>query len=206
LSIRNPKDVRWRGSQRDFISIIALPHGPRPVLGADKGDVMTLSRAAAFGPRLAALALLALAACAGHAQGRFAISADGQEVTDSTTRLTWRRCAEGMTWDGKACSGKMVKYSYADARHRAAGAAKDGGKAWRIPTREELVALVDMASKKKPHIDGQAFPQTPSAPFWASRAGSDDNLNAWLVSFANGRVRANLGQAKFPLRLVRAAP
>ena len=166
---------------------------------------MTLSRAAAIGPRIAALALLAFAAFAGHAQGRFQVSADGQEVTDSTTRLTWRRCAEGLRWDGKACSGKLVKYTYALAKQKAAATAKDGGKAWRIPAREELVALVDMDQKKKPRIDKQAFPQTPSAPFWASRAGSDDNLNAWLVSFANGRVRANLGQAKFPLRLVRPA-
>ena len=164
---------------------------------------MTMSRAAAFGPRLAALALLALAACAGHAAGRFAISADGQEVTDATTRLTWRRCAEGMRWDGKACSGKLLKYSYAMAKQRAA--VNDGGKSWRVPTRDELVGLVDMATKKKPRIDIQAFPQTPSAPFWASRPGSDDNLNAWLVNFGSGKVRANLGQAKFPLRLVRVA-
>ncbi len=109
-----------------------------------------------------------------------------------------------MSWDGKACSGKMVKYTYAAAKQKAAAVAKDGGKAWRIPTREELVALVDMTGKKKPRIDTKAFPQTPSAPFWASRTGSDDNLNAWLVNFANGKVRANLGQAKFPLRLVRA--
>lgn len=165
---------------------------------------MTLSRAAARGLRFAALALFAIAGAV-QAQGRFSVSADGQEVTDSSTRLTWRRCAEGMRWDGKACSGKLVKYTYADAKQKAANAAKEGGKAWRIPTRDELVALVDMASKKKPHIDAAAFPQTPSAPFWASRAGSDDNLNAWLVSFANGHVRANLGQAKFPLRLVRPA-
>lgn len=165
---------------------------------------MTLSRAAACGPRLAAIALLALAACAGHAEGRFAISTDGQEVTDSTTRLTWRRCAEGMRWDGKACSGKLLKFSYAAAKK--AAAVRDGARAWRIPTRDELVALLDMTTKKKPRIDGQAFPQTPSAPFWASRPGSDDDLNAWLVNFGNGKVHANLGQAKFPLRLVRATP
>ena len=164
---------------------------------------MTLSRAAAFGPRLLALALLALAASTGHAAGRYAVSADGQEVTDSTTRLTWRRCAEGMRWDGKACSGKLLKYSYAMAKQRAA--ANGGGKSWRIPTRDELVGLVDMGRKKKPRIDTEAFPQTPSAPFWASRPGSDDNLNAWLVNFGNGKVHANLGQAKFPLRLVRPA-
>ena len=30
--------------------------------------------------------------------------------------------------------------------------------------------------------------------------------NAWLVSFANGRVYGNVGEARFPLRLVRSAP
>ena len=165
---------------------------------------MTPSPAAALGPRIAAAALLALAAAASHAQGRFAISGDGQEVTDSTTRLTWRRCAEGLRWDGKACSGKLAKFTYASAKQAAAGTAQREGKAWRIPDKDELVALVDMAQKKKPRIDGQAFPQTPSAPFWANRPGSDDNLNAWLVNFSNGKVHGNAGQAKFPLRLVRA--
>ena len=163
---------------------------------------MTLSRVTQHGVRLAAVAVLAMAAGVSHGQGRFTVSADGQEVTDTATRLTWRRCAEGMRWDGKACSGKLVKYSYAGAKEKAVRSARDEGKAWRIPSREELVGLVDMA-RKKPRIDVQAFPQTPSAPFWASRAGSDDNLNAWLVSFSSGKVRANLGQAKFALRLVR---
>ena len=163
---------------------------------------MTLSRMAAIGPRIGAFALFTSMAFAAHAQGRFTISADGQEVTDSTTRVVWRRCAEGMHWDGKACSGKAATFSYAGAK-KAAAAAKQGGKAWRIPAKDELVALVDMA-KKKPRIDPQAFPQTPSKLFWATREGSDDDLNAWLVSFSNGKVRANNGQSKFPLRLVRA--
>ena len=164
---------------------------------------MTVSRAAMPVLRIAALIVLALAAGASQAQGRFTVSADGQEVTDTTARLTWRRCAEGMRWDGKACSGKLLTYKYAAAKEHAARSAKEAGKAWRIPTREELVPLVDMTTKKRPRIDSDAFPQTPSLHFWASRPGFDDNLNAWLVSFSNGKVRANLGQAKFPLRLVR---
>jgi uncharacterized protein DUF1566 len=167
---------------------------------------MTRSAAASHGFRIAALALLALAAFASRADGRFAVSADGQEVTDASTKLIWRRCAEGLAWDGKACSGKLVKMTYAAAKQNAESAAKQGSKAWRVPSREELLGLVDMAKKKKPHIDAAAFPQTPAMPFWATRAGSDDDLNAWLVSFANGKVRGNLGQAKFPLRLVRDAP
>lgn len=165
---------------------------------------MTLSRAAESGPRLLALALLALATVAGHAQSRFAASADGQEVTDSTTRLVWRRCGEGMNWDGKTCSGKLVKLDYPGAR-KAAEAAKSSGKTWRIPTREELVTLYDVKAKKTPKVDGTMFPNATNGPFWAIRAGTDDNLNAWLVNFRNGRVSGNAGQKKFPLRLVRTA-
>jgi hypothetical protein len=147
------------------------------------------------------LAMLLLAAAAtGHAEGRFNVSADGQEAIDSTTHLVWRRCAEGMRWDGKACAGKLMKYDYRGAKRAAAAA----GNGWRLPTRDELVALVDRSQKKKPRIDGAAFPKTPSTGFWATRPGSDDDLNAWLVNFGSGRVLANLGQAKFPLRLVRA--
>ena len=171
----------------------------RTGLDADDGDPMTLFRLATLGSRLAALALLALAAASSQAQGRFTTSADGQEVTDTSTKLTWRRCAEGLKWDGKTCAGKLLKVKYGAAKAAAAGV----GKGWRIPSREELVGLVDMT--KKPRIDPMAFPATPSLPFWAAKQDSTDDLNAWLVSFANGKVRANLGEAKFPLRLVRAA-
>jgi len=166
---------------------------------------MALSRGAALGSRIAACTLLALAAAASHAQGRYAISSDGQEVTDSTGHLTWRRCAEGMRWDGKTCTGKAATYKYAGAK-QAAETAASGGKAWRIPTREELVALLDKTTKKKPLIDAKAFPGTPKAAFWAIREGHDDDLNAWLVNFSSGRVSGNAGQKKFPLRLVRSGP
>jgi hypothetical protein len=163
---------------------------------------MALSRR--LGARTAA-ALFALFAAVSGAQGRFAVSADGQEVTDSGTQLVWRRCAEGMRWDGKTCSGKAATYKYPGAK-QAAETAAAGGKAWRIPTREELVALLDKKTKKKPLIDTKAFPNTPKAAFWAIREGHDDDLNAWLVSFSSGRVSGNAGQKKFPLRLVRSAP
>jgi hypothetical protein len=148
--------------------------------------------------------LCAVAACPVQAQGRFAVSADGQQVTDSTSGLVWRRCAEGMKWNDSVCAGKPLKYKFTDAK-AAARAAAAGGKAWRVPTREELLSLVDAKAKKKPKIDVRAFPNTPSLSFWATRAGSDDNLNAWLINFANGRLAGNIGQAKFPLRLVRTA-
>ena len=166
---------------------------------------MTLLRLAAFGPRIAAFAFLALVASASQAQGRFTISSDGQEVTDTTAKLAWRRCAEGLRWDGKECTGKLKTFKYGEAKDAAAAAAKADTRAWRIPTKDELVTLVDKTAKKKPLIDVKAFPQTPAKPFWALRPGSDDDLSAWLVNFANGKVTGNAGQRKFSLRLVRAS-
>jgi hypothetical protein len=149
--------------------------------------------------------ICAFAAFSAQAQGRFTVSADGQQVTDSSSGLVWRRCAEGMSWNGSTCAGKPLRYKFAGAK-AAAGAAAAGGKAWRLPTRDELRSLVDAKAKKKPRIDATAFPNTPPLSFWATRDGSDDNLNAWLINFSNGRLYGNVGQAKFPLRLVRAGP
>ena len=165
---------------------------------------MTLSPSVARLRTLALIGLLAFAAGPGFAQDRFKVSGDGQEVLDTSTRLTWRRCPEGMQWTGQTCSGKALKLSYGGAKKISAAAAT-GAAAWRIPSREELLGLVDKAAKKKPRIDANVFPKTPSTLFWATRAGSDDDLNAWLVSFANGKVFGNSGQAKFPLRLVRSS-
>ena len=164
---------------------------------------MTRLRAAAIGSRCAAFALFAFVTAAVHAEDRFVISSDGQEVTDSTTKLVWRRCGEGQSWDGKTCTGKLAKFSFAGAK-QASDTAAASGKAWRIPAREELVTLYDAKVKRAPHIDGSVFPKATNGPFWAIRAGTDDNLNAWLVNFRNGRVSGYAGQTTFPLRLVRS--
>ena len=157
--------------------------------------------------RSAVAFMLGLAAASAGAQGRFMVSADGAEVTDTSTKLVWRRCVEGMHWDGKACAGKVMKFKFAEAKRHAADSAKASGQAWAIPARTELVSIVDRTpKKKKPLIDNAAFPQTPALQVWATRPGTDDNLNAWLVSFANGKVYGNMGEARFPLRLVRRAP
>lgn len=157
--------------------------------------------------RLAVAVLLGFAAAGANAQDRYAVAADGSEVTDTGSRLVWRRCIEGLQWNGTACTGKPMKFKFGEAKRHAADAAKGGSQAWRLPTRSELVSLIDKTPKKKrPLIDTAAFPQTPNLQFWATRPGSDDDLNAWLVNFANGRVYGNVGKARFPLRLVRAGP
>jgi hypothetical protein len=148
-----------------------------------------------------ALALAGLSSMsAAHADSRFVISADGKEVTDTQTKLVWQRCTVGQNWDGKVCAGKATKISLAKAKELGAAMTP----AWHLPTKEELLSIVDK-TQKKPATDKAAFPGTPSAVFWATQPGSTDNLNAWLVNFKNGRVVANTHNAPNLVRLVRPA-
>jgi len=68
----------------------------------------------------------------------------------------------------------------------------------RVPTRIELVSLVDFTTS--PAIDSNTFPGTPREPFWTSSvvaadAGPDAAVQYWSVSFADGLVdNATQGQ------------
>lgn len=78
---------------------------------------------------------------------------------------------------------------------------------WRLPTRVELLTLVD-DTRCDPAIDADAFPGTPSEYFWTSTDYTDDKKNyAWIVNFYDGgsgivsrngsdRVRAVRGPAR----------
>ena len=148
-----------------------------------------------------ALALVGLSSvAAAHAESRFVVSADGKEVTDTQTKLVWQRCAMGQNWDGKLCAGKPTKIGLAKAKEMGAAMTP----AWHLPAKEEMASLVDK-SQKKAKIDATAFPGAPGVVFWATQAGSTDNLNAWLVNFKNGRVVANTHKASYAVRLVRPA-
>jgi hypothetical protein len=133
-------------------------------------------------------------------QGRYVVSGDGQEVTDTQTKLVWQRCTYGQKWDGKACSGKPIKVSFAQAKKIAAAA----GAQWRVPHKEELISLLEKTGKKT-SINKEVFPNSTATIFWADRPEKNDNLNAWLVDFRNGHVIGNSGEAKFLVRLTRAS-
>ena len=148
-------------------------------------------------------ALFAGAAAQAETMTRFTVSADGQEVTDSSTKLVWKRCAEGMNWNGKTCAGKAKKVNWATARDL--GKAAAGTPAWRLPVKEEMVSLMDKKGKKMV-FDKLTFPAAPVRLFWAVRPESTDNLNQWLVDTGNGHVFGNTRAGSNYVRLVRSAP
>jgi hypothetical protein len=106
-----------------------------------------------------------------------------------------------MKWEGDACKGKVTKFKFGDAKKQADAAAPGGGKAWRVPTKDELSSII-IKQKKKPMTDMQAFPNTPSSLVWAKRPGYDDNLNGWMIDFGSGKGFGGSG-AKEAVRLVR---
>jgi hypothetical protein len=146
---------------------------------------------------VAAAALALAAALPAQAQSRFTVSADGQNVTDSSTKLVWKRCVEGMNWDGKTCAGKPAKLKLDAAR----AAGKDG---WRLPNKDELAGLMDAKGKKKV-FDKAAFPGAPARLYWATRPESTDNLNQWLVDMGNGKAFGNTSARGNYVRLVKGS-
>lgn len=155
---------------------------------------------------IAGLTLLLLLSLAGasFAQERFTASADGQEVTDSRTGLTWRRCAEGMVFKGKTCTGQAAFLSAPDAAARAKAASAPGAE-WRLPVLKELSSIVSAreADVDKAAIDPNAFPGTPVARFWTSSSTGPGYFT--FVGFSDGSAGEAPRATAAAVRLVRSA-
>ena len=106
------------------------------------------------------------------------VSADAVDhvaVRDSTTGLVWSVAY--------AAEGKRV--NWAEAKKAAAATALFGATDWRLPSREELLSLVDN-SRRNPAIDTDAFPNTKPNFHWSSSPLAGDSDLAWLVYFDGG--------------------
>lgn len=150
------------------------------------------------------LALLAASDVLAQAS-RYAFSPDGLEVTDTTTQLVWRRCAEGQLYGAGTCSGSAGGYTHEAALVRAKTEAASSGKAWRVPNAKELFSLVDR-SRRAPAIDVIAFPATqPHDYFWSSTPFAGQAHYAWSVFFDWGYIGGRLRNDALALRLVRTS-
>ena len=136
------------------------------------------------------------------AQERYAPSSDSQEIVDGKSGLTWRRCAEGMTWKGKTCTGKPVFLNHADAVARAKGNATPD-QDWRLPTMTELSGIVAVreAEEGKAAIDAAVFPATPPARFWTSTTVGAGYF--MFVGFVEGSAGEGARNSPGAVRLVR---
>lgn len=150
---------------------------------------------------------------------RYQISSDGQEVTDTWVNLVWRRCAEGLVWDGSVCSGTApALYSHASALLRAGSEAASSSKAWRLPSVKELESIVNYGIPNPgPTLDSSVFPTDgllqysagsgwSSYYFWTATALAGNTASAWAIYFGFGGAYNADRSNSFALRLVRTAP
>lgn len=94
-------------------------------------------------------------------------------VIDGVTKLMWQRSVSSYT------------YTWNQAKTYCADLVHGGYDDWRLPTRIELVSLVEFTSSN-PAIDWTSFPNTPSVPFWTSSPWAPSASYAWVVRFDSG--------------------
>lgn len=94
-------------------------------------------------------------------------------VTDKTTGLVWAQDEE------------PGSYNWADAKTRCESSRRAGFTDWRLPTRIELVSLIDYGkiSPSATSIDSAAFPGASSAPKWSSSPVVGASGQAFTVGF-----------------------
>lgn len=60
------------------------------------------------------------------------------EFRDAATGLIWKRCVQGMAWNGSLCEGKAAVGAWMTMVNHANEVAHKEGKHWRMPTAQEL--------------------------------------------------------------------
>lgn len=162
---------------------------------------------------------------------RFTVSDDGQEVRDNKSRLIWRRCVQGMQWNGRTCVGVPAELDFAQAQALATAEAKASQLRWRLPHVPELrmLMLYQPSDGKGTLVDERVFPATPATWHWTASSTvlgggnfnqySYDNiaqnrtpgtvnrtqfLHGWAIHFGSGEAAGNI-KKRSPLlvRLVR---
>jgi hypothetical protein len=95
-----------------------------------------------------------------------------------------RDLVTGLEWQRDELSGRL---SQPEAAAACAALSLDGHVAWRLPSRLELVSLVDYA-RNFPAIDVTSFADTAPEFYWTATSVADYPDRAWYVGFAYGFV------------------
>jgi len=129
----------------------------------------------------------------------------GDEVTDKITGLIWKRCAEGMSWNGATCSGTAITLNWEGALAHAIAVSSSSGQTWRLPNIKELNSLVETVCNK-PSINQMIFPSVEEYS-WSSSLimynGSVQNDYVYVLSIGNGVNVSKMTSDYLSVRLVR---
>jgi hypothetical protein len=90
-----------------------------------------------------------------------------------------RPSASALEWSATLCNRERVDYD------DAVSACEALGEGWRLPTRTELLSLVD-DTRHDPAIDTALYPDTQSGAYWTSTPCAWALSSAWIVYFGYG--------------------
>ncbi|HTA17989.1 MAG TPA: DUF1566 domain-containing protein [Polyangia bacterium] len=113
-------------------------------------------------------------------------------VVDKVTGLIWQQTVDADT------------VTQTDAAAYCAALTLAGVSDWRLPTRIELISLID-DTRVGPAIDPTAFPATPGTFFWTSTVVANDPASVWGVAFDNGYTNSSDLGEHYRVRCVRTA-
>ncbi len=123
--------------------------------------------------------------------GRFIDNPINGTVSDTQTKLMWKKCSEGQDFSNNCTDipAAITTFTWQEALQHVATINANGGFAnytdWRLPNIKELRSIVEQACSD-PVIDLAIFPNTPSAEFWSSSPRANSGKNAWIYDFYVG--------------------
>lgn len=132
----------------------------------------------------------------------------GHLVQDLRLGVEWMRCTVGQRWNEaeNTCQGEGIRLNHDEIASAITQAEEQLGAGWRLPSRDELEALV-CATCEPPKIDIEAFPNTMSEPYWTGDRNFWSMKNYWTVSFMTGdRYGRFFPEQRMMVRLVRDKP
>jgi hypothetical protein len=112
-------------------------------------------------------------------------------VTDNVTGLMWQQAVSTTT------------YTWAQAAAYCQTLTLAGHSEWRLPSRIELVSIVDLGVTSGATINATYFPSTPTDSFWSSSPLAGSSSFAWIVFFYSGFTNYNVESYPDHVRCVR---
>jgi len=149
---------------------------------------------------IASLPMVSMAQAQYYTRGHF--------VQDLRLGVEWMRCTAGQRWSEaeKTCQGDGVRLNHAEIATAIEQANAQLGAGWRLPSRDELDALV-CTTCGPPRIDNEVFPNTMAEPYWTGDRNFWSSNNYWTVSFMTGDHYGRFfAEQRMMVRLVRDYP
>jgi hypothetical protein len=107
-------------------------------------------------------------------------------VTDNATGLMWQKDENPSSYNWYQAAGKYNGTYNPSSSDVCGSLVIDSYSDWRLPTKKELMTIVDHAAASGPTINSSYFPNAAASLYWSSTTSARYRDNAWAVDFLAG--------------------